>query len=141
MRKWPLAVLLLLAPVPPTPATVPAPQAEVAQPAPRSGMPVTITVYWAVAGQTDDTPHIGACGPNLPAWKQFAVSRDLFYRPDGRRRCGEEIQVKLPDGQVLNGVINDTMAARWTKRVDILVETGYYGKWEGLLLDQAENFD
>lgn len=97
-----------------------------------SSIPVTVTVYWAVAAQTDDAPHIAACGPNLKPWKQFAVSRDLFYR-DGKRRCGEAIRVRLSDGRIVSGVINDTMAARWTKRVDILVEPGYHNKWEGQL--------
>lgn len=95
---------------------------------------ITATYYWAVPSQTDDTPHIASCGPLTEAgaregWHIVALSRDLFFREDGSKRCGERVFVKLETGDTIWGIVWDTMAPRFTLRVDILVATGYRPAW------------
>lgn len=102
---------------------------------------VTATYYWAVPGQTDTTPRIASCGPLdaarlHPGWRIVALSRDLFFRENGRKRCGEIVFLKLETGHVIYGVVWDTMAKRFRRRIDILVPVGYrpvWGKARGIL--------
>ena len=96
---------------------------------PLLGAHVRITFYQPVPGQTDDDPGTASCGRNLTPWKQVAVSRDLFYRPDGTKRCGERVTVVLEHpvrvhGKLVrrvDGMIWDTMNKRFHKTVDVLV--------------------
>lgn len=102
---------------PPTPSEPP--PEEPAKP-PAQGLPVQVTYYQALPGQTDTSPNIAACGPNLQPWVQVALSRDLFYE-GGERRCGKRARLRFPDGRVLRVIVNDTMNRRFRLRVDVLV--------------------
>jgi len=95
---------------------------------------VTVTYYWAVPRQTDATPHVASCGPLdavrlRPGWRIVALSRDLFFRADGRKRCGEVVFLKLETGHTVHGIVWDTMARRFRRRADILVPVGYRPAW------------
>lgn len=107
--------------------TAPSPTVEVLEHVPVE----RVTYYNAVPGQTDSTPNVSACGPNLE--RQVAVSRDLFRRD---LHCGDVVKVWL-DGEGYLGefVVWDTMAARFTRTLDILTETSYaWGKTTGHLI-------
>ena len=99
-------------------------------------VPVTITYYHAVPGQTDSTPDIAACGPisMAPLWPGdyvIALSRDLFRR----ELCGAHILLRW-DGGIITGVVWDTMNKRFYRYVDILVPNGQRwapGKVKGIL--------
>lgn len=83
-----------------------------------------ITAYNALASQTDSTPTVASCGPLADApGRVVAVSRDLLYTPDGRKRCGQEVAVVYDDGSIVVGVIWDTMHGRYRAAADILVGT------------------
>jgi len=97
---------------------------------PQLGRRVRVTFYQPVHGQTDDAPSIASCGPNREPWRQVAVSRDLFYTPDGHKRCGETVEIVLDRPvvtasgvkvTVVRGVIWDTMHPRYRDAVDVLV--------------------
>lgn len=86
----------------------------------RLPMVVERTAYSLEVAQTDSTPFIARCGRIAPAGVPIgggrylpaaAVSRDLLKLAD----CGARIRV---DGREY--VVWDTMAARWTRRVDLL---------------------
>jgi hypothetical protein len=92
-----------------------------------------VSAYNLSPSQTDARPLEGACGTNLAqqaSWARargvtlVAVSRDLFYRPSGSRRCGARATLKLRSGQTLNVMVVDTMAARYSRSVDILMHLG-----------------
>ncbi|MCE5393832.1 MAG: hypothetical protein JJ693_04445 [Acidithiobacillus sp.] len=78
-----------------------------------------VTAYNAVAWQTNSDPAMSACGPTRP--NQIALSQDLFFRPDGGNRCGEQVEIVLRSGQVIRGVVWDTMNARYHMAADILM--------------------
>lgn len=59
-----------------------------------------------------------ACGPNIP--NQIALSQNLFFKPNGGNRCGQEIIIRLSDGQVIHGTVWDTMNAEWRNSADVL---------------------
>jgi hypothetical protein len=111
----PASAEILGSPEPPDPASPPPPPEP-----PAEGLPVQVTYYQALPGQTDITPDIAACGRNLRPWVQVALSRDLFYEGN-RRRCGKRAKLRFPDGRVLRVVVNDTMNRRFRLRVDVLV--------------------
>lgn len=101
------------------------------------GIPVTVTAYNAVPEQTDSDPHIASCGPLAAVQGPIvALSRDLFLR-DGRKRCGELVIVQVGEATIV-ATVWDTMAARFTSRVDVLMETvgeaRQWGKQGGYLL-------
>lgn len=90
-----------------------------------------VTYYNAVPGQTDSTPNVSACGPNLE--RQVAVSRDLFRRD---LHCGDVVEVWL-DGEGYLGefTVWDTMHPRFELTLDILTKTSYtWGKTTGHLI-------
>ena len=86
---------------------------------------VTATIYHAVRGQTDRTPHITADGTRIKTWKAteyryVALSRDLLSRWGGPFEYGDYVIIEGTDGW--DGVyqVRDTMNPKWVKRVDIL---------------------
>jgi len=87
---------------------------------------VTATMYQATKYQTDDTPTITADGTIIdPAvadrYRYVALSRDLLSRWGGPFDYGDYIIIE--GAGIHNGVwqVRDTMAARWTKRIDFLM--------------------
>lgn len=79
-----------------------------------------ITYYNAVPEQTDATPNVSACGPNIP--NQVAVSRDLFRK---ELHCGDVIDVWIQDQYLGQFTVWDTMNPRFKNTLDILTETTY----------------
>lgn len=77
-----------------------------------------VTAYNAVPWQTSSHPGIAACGPNIP--NQIALSQNLFFKPNGGNRCGQEVIIRLSDGQVIHGTVWDTMNAEWHDAADLL---------------------
>ena len=75
-----------------------------------------LTYYEAVPEQTDSTPGIAACGPNIG--NQLAVSRDLFR---DELQCGDVVEVFAWGSSLGEYVVWDTMARRWRRTADILV--------------------
>ena len=77
---------------------------------------VIATAYNAVPGQTDSSPHIMASN-NTSYIGALAVSRDLI----------NEYGLKFGDIIIIKGmgmfIVQDTMNARYTKRIDILFPT------------------
>ncbi len=78
-----------------------------------------VSAYNAVAWQTNSNPSMSACGPTRP--NQIALSQDLFFRRNGGNRCGEKVDILLSSGQVVQGVVWDTMNARYKMSADILM--------------------
>ena len=93
---------------------------------------VTCTIYHAVPEQTDTTPFITASGAHInkdnpQGHRWIAVSRDL-------EALGFvfDAKVRVTGTNGLDGiyVIQDRMNARWTKRIDLLVNKEIKGgKW------------
>ena len=88
---------------------------------------VTVTIYHAVEGQTDDTPHITADGTwidvrNAGDYRYCALSRDLLSRWGGIYSYGDMVYVQ--DAGHFSGfwIVKDTMHQRWKNRVDLLVD-------------------
>jgi len=91
-------------------------------------VPVTVTYYHAVPGQTDADPDVAACGPiaQAPVGEgdiMVALSRDLF----SRELCGQLVLVRVK-GEVVWGVVWDTMHPRFVRYVDLLMPAGV--RWE-----------
>jgi len=91
--------------------------------------PVTVTYYNPVPTQTDGDPLVAACGPlaDLSLWTNelpVALSRDLF----SRELCGQRVLIRLEDGDVVFGVVWDTMHPRFRHYVDLLMPVGE--RWE-----------
>lgn len=101
-----------------------------------------ITAYNAVSGQTDSTPTVASCGPlsAAPA-RVVAVSRDLFFDDQGRKRCGAEIAVVYADGRVVLGVVWDTMAARYENTADVLMDSVVDAKNHGVATGELHWID
>ena len=86
---------------------------------------VTATIYHAVRGQTDKTPHITADGTRLDTrnaskYRYVALSRDLLKRWGGPFDYGDFILLKGAEDK--DGVyqVRDTMNKKWVNVVDIL---------------------
>ena len=97
-------------------------------------IPVFVTYYQPVPWQTDATPHIASCGPIAdakpwPGERLVALSRDLFYYADGRKKCGLHVKVLLENGVMIHGYVWDTMNARFKARVDVLYPKGEAPAW------------
>ena len=93
---------------------------------------VTITMYNAVEGQTDDTPNQTADGTiidpkSASEYRYVALSRDLIARWGGPFNYGDYVMIKGTDGY--DGVyqVKDTMSPKFINRVDILRTGG--SKW------------
>ena len=106
---------------------------------------VTVTIYHAVPSQTDDTPMITADGTDLSEVdisqaRYCALSRDLLSRWGGPFCYGDAISIESGD-PAIDGIwyVHDTMAARWTNRVDLLMPVSVKGgKWEDVLLSAEQ---
>ena len=92
-------------------------------------MPVTVTMYQPIRGQTDSTPNILADGTRIRVhsasnYKFIAVSRNLLTRHGGWLNYGDFVFLRGTDGK--DGVyqVRDTMNKRWVNRVDILESPG-----------------
>lgn len=90
---------------------------------------ITVTVYHPVKWQTDNTPNIVASGKKFDVnrasdYKWLAISRDLHVRWGGMLDFGD--LVFLDNAGKLTGwyYVEDTMNARFTKRVDVLMTPG-----------------
>lgn len=79
-----------------------------------------VSAYNAVVNQTDSNPNESACGPTLPH-NQIALSQNLFFTPNGGNRCGEHMNIRLANGQIVHGIVWDTMNARYYNAADILM--------------------
>ena len=86
-------------------------------------IPVTATVYHAVAAQTDDTPHILADGTIIDvnragAYRYVGLSRDLF------KVFAFGDTVRVDNAGEFDGlwVVRDKMNRRWKRRIDFLVD-------------------
>jgi len=86
---------------------------------------ITITMYYAVEGQCDDTPLVTACGYKInpekaSEQKWIAVSRDLLKK----FKYGDK--VKISNAGEKDGIykVSDTMNKRYKNRVDILETKG-----------------
>ncbi len=93
------------------------------------GMPVIVTMYQPVRGQTDSTPNILADGTRIRTekaskYKFIAVSRNLLKRFGGWLDYGDFVLLRGTGGK--DGVyqVRDTMNKRWVNRVDILESVG-----------------
>lgn len=74
---------------------------------------VAVTAYTASPGETDARPDLSACGRTFSG--QLAVSRDLLRKFP----CGSRVRLTI-NGHTQTYVVNDTMNARWTMKVDVL---------------------
>lgn len=94
---------------------------------------VVITVYMAVAGQTDSTPLITADGSKInfdDPQNWIAVSRDLL----DEYPFGTKVEVTGTD--IYDGIyeVRDVMNKRFTNRIDILIHVDDpIGKWRGTI--------
>lgn len=86
---------------------------------------ITITMYYAVEGQCDNTPLVTACGYKInpkkaSEQKWIAVSRDLLKK----FKYGDK--VRISNAGEKNGIyrVSDTMNKRYRSRVDILETIG-----------------
>ena len=89
------------------------------------GMPVTVTMYQPIRGQTDSTPNILADGTRIRVreasnYKFIAVSRNLLKRFGGFLDYGDWILLRGTSHK--DGVyqVRDTMNKRFVNRIDIL---------------------
>ena len=90
-----------------------------------------ITYYQAVWWQTDDTPNISSCGPNIES--QIAVSRDLMGEVVN---CGDSVEV-WSDKHGLLGTYTvwDVTNERFSKTIDILFQhPPGWGKTSGYMI-------
>ena len=92
------------------------------------GMPVTVTMYQPIRGQTDSTPNILADGTRIRVreasnYKFIAVSRNLLKRFGGFLDYGDWILLRGTSHK--DGVyqVRDTMNKRFVNRIDILEGT------------------
>lgn len=87
---------------------------------------VRVTTYKANIHETDGDPNTTASGAKV-ADGQIAVSRDLLWRNGGMFRWGDTLRITAPGQHERCNrtyVVQDTMARRWRKRVDIFLPKG-----------------
>lgn len=82
-----------------------------------------ISAYNPVPRQTDASPDISSCGPNVE--RQVAISQDLFFDENGRKHlCGQRVTIVTDRGEVFEDyIIWDTMNVRYTNTVDVFLPT------------------
>ena len=106
---------------------------------------VTVTIYHAVIGQTDSTPHILADGTKIDikragSYRYCALSRDLLERWGGEFAYGDTIYIDNIGKFSGAWIVKDTMNKRWTKRVDLLLDGGSkLYKWETASMNRVDN--
>ena len=89
---------------------------------------VTVTMYHPVPEQTDSTPNVTADGTvfrieNASDYRYIAVAQNMLVRNGGFLDYGDWVVV---DAGKKSGLyqVRDTMARRWTNRIDILESPG-----------------
>ena len=89
---------------------------------------VVVTMYHPVPEQTDSTPNVTADGTvfrieNASDYRYIAVSQNMLIRNGGFLDYGDWVVV---DAGKKSGLyqVRDTMARRWTNRIDILETPG-----------------
>lgn len=90
---------------------------------------VTVTIYNAVRGQTDSTPHILASGRHMNLnkiheYRYAALSRDLLARWGGPFNYGDVIEITGAGNLDGFWVVQDSMNKRFKNRVDLLLPVG-----------------
>lgn len=83
-----------------------------------------LSFYNLTKNQTDDTPDIASCGPIKKVKETIiAISQDLFFDKNLRKYlCGKKAKI-ISDLGIFEGVIYDTMNARYKRSADIVVDT------------------
>jgi len=83
-----------------------------------------LSFYNLVPQQTDSTPDIASCGPIKKVKETIiAISQDLFFDKNRRKYlCGKKAKI-ISDLGIFEGVIYDTMNARYKRSADIVVDT------------------
>lgn len=83
-----------------------------------------LSFYNLVSEQTDNTPDIASCGPIKKVKETIiAISQDLFFDKNRRKYlCGKKAKI-ISDLGIFEGVIYDTMNARYKRSADIVVDT------------------
>ena len=89
---------------------------------------VTVTMYHPVPEQTDSTPNVTADGTvfrieNASDYRYIAVAQNMLVRNGGFLDYGDWVVVNAGKKSGLYQV-RDTMARRWTNRIDILESPG-----------------
>ena len=90
---------------------------------------VTVTIYYPVEEQCDDSPNILADGTKINiekagSYRYCALSRDLLSRWGGSFDYGQKIVLKGVKNFEGEWVVRDTMHPRWKNRVDLLTDIG-----------------
>ena len=97
--------------------------------APQKQLPVrVVTVYHAIAAETDSTPLITADGTEVTTGQRIcAVSQNMLAEV----RFGDALWVDVPDKK-LRGVwwVHDVLAKRYTDYVDLLVPLDTLRCWQ-----------
>lgn len=93
-----------------------------------------VTVYHAMAEQTDSTPLVTADGSYLTPeiiqeGRYCAVSQDLLWFTGGILRWGDAIWVDIDGDLAGQWFVHDTMAAGLTGYVDLLVPEDVLECW------------
>jgi len=86
---------------------------------------VKVTMYHPVSKQTDSTPNITADGTIIKidqasSYRYVAVSRDLLKSNGGHLNYGDYVVLQGTGKKDGLYQVRDTMAPRWTNRIDIL---------------------
>jgi len=103
---------------------------------------VTVTMYYAVAGQCDATPLITADGSKInpkaaSEHKWIAVSQDMLKRNGGKIAYGDYVEVKGTKDQDGIYCVHDCMNKRFHNTIDILETAGTDGyKYKNISLTQ-----
>ena len=108
---------------------------------------VTATIYHAVRGQTDKTPHITADGTridtrNAGKYRYVALSRNLLARWGGPFEYGDYIIVEGCNGKY-DGIwqVKDTMNERFHNRIDFLQSKGTkLNKFDNVVIYKYETY-
>lgn len=90
---------------------------------------VVATMYKPHSVYTDDDPHILADGTEINIWKvkdyrYVGLSRDLLARWGGPFNYGDSIVVEGAGEHDGVWEVRDSMAPRWTRRIDFLMPLG-----------------
>jgi len=82
-----------------------------------------ITFYTLSKRETDNDPFTASCGPIREVKDTIiALSRDLFFS-NGKKICGQKVKLYLSNDEVIEGIVYDTMHARYKRSADVLVES------------------
>lgn len=90
---------------------------------------VTVTMYYAVAGQCDNSPLITADGSKInpkkaTEHKWIAVSQDMLKKNGGKLNYGDFVEIKGTGDKDGIYEVHDCMNRRFKNRIDILETKG-----------------